>query len=679
MGALSINDCGTAHEEQLLDIYKSLIDKEKESIGKELTSLEKSNIDLQVAEAYQSILSICNDGGQISRALELLKERIPTMNINDISKVAVDAVVQASNGRNVEPNNFGDVGDIAAAAVVGYALGDNAGMQNEINEVPEEIPAARESLYKDLSSRAHEEGASTEEQSAMVAFSYGAAMDTGAELGLQFKDLGISDQCEIIKTIKDYLKYGDKEAADFYCKRYGITEADLENTEYGSFDHLMDTVSPEEDRVMYEINKLAGSIRIFADYTDRIPPELVEKEFERMVNAINASEYPVDAIFKAIDSSKRLSQNKGLYDRFLEIGIEKFNDPNVPNDFDGWLLSYMAGAAQNYNSTGSRDAVEQITELINRGLESSGLSLTVDEVLDLDVYSFQEYISDESRRGQPAGECIKGYAKEKGLDYRANRTEILGTMEDIAKQTDGESELAESKLMEDFKIGIARAYKEGGDEAARQCFEDFAGCYSQNVQDEMRSFVQSGTYRDIDAREPQKVEPIDPVAIKRQALERMLNTISNGKGLEIAQERIKELIDTYSDKEIAIDAALNFLESQKENNPLFMSADARKTREGAFEAIVLTGIENPEIYARMQELDRATSKVVVNQVLGQINDSRMSLNKVLGAVQMLGKNLNQRTEPSVEDRPLGFLDPDKTTLPTATLLPEDKGNERDDF
>lgn len=610
MGALSINDCGTAHEAQLLEIYNGLIDKEKLVTGREPNSLEKSNIDLRVAEAYQSILSICNDGGQISRALELLKERIPTMNINDISKVAVDTVLQVSNGRNVEQNNFGD---IAAAAVVGYALGDNAGMQNEINEVPEEIPAARESLYKDLSSRVHEEGASTEEQSAMVAFSYGAAMDTGAELGLKFDDLELSDRREIIKTIKDYLRYGEKDSADFYCKRYGITEVDLENPDYGSFDHLMDTVSPEEDRIMHEINKLAGPIRMFGDYADKMSPELVEKEFERMVKEINASEYPVDAIFKAIDSSKRLSQNKGLYDRFLEIGIEKFNDPTVPTDFDGWLLSYMAGAAQNYNSPESREAVEQITELINRGLESSGLSLTADEVLDLDVYSFQEYISDESRRGQPAGECIKGYAKEKGLAYRANRTEILGTMEDIVKQTDGE---------------------------------------------------------------PKKVEPIER---KRQTLVKMLNTVAKGKGLEFAQERIEELISTYSNKEIAIGAALDFLESQKDSNSQFMSADARKTREGAFEAIVLTGIENPEIYARMQELDRATSKVVVNQVLGQINDSRMSLNKVLGAVQMLGKNLNQRTEPSVEDRPLGFLDPDKTTLPTATLLPEDKGDGREDF
>ena len=59
MGILTIKDCGTAHEEQLIDIYNGLIDKEKDSTGKELTSLEKSNIELQVAEAYQSILIIC--------------------------------------------------------------------------------------------------------------------------------------------------------------------------------------------------------------------------------------------------------------------------------------------------------------------------------------------------------------------------------------------------------------------------------------------------------------------------------------------------------------------------------------------------------------------------------------------------------------------------------------------
>ena len=612
MRKLSINDCGTAHEDKLMEIYNDVVGIEKLKNGKEPTSLEKSKIEQQVAEAYQTILNNCKDGGSISQALNLLGKRITTMqmSVNEISKAAVDAVVQVSNTREVGSNDFGN---IAAAAAVGYALGNNANMQNEINSIPEGIPQARADLYNDLSSRVHEDEASVEDQSAMVAFSYAAAMDTGAELGLKLADLEISDQREIIKIIKDFLRYGEKDSADFYCKRYGITEADLENPEYGSFDHLMDTVSPEEDIIMYEINKLSGSIRMFADYADRISPELAEKEFERIIKNINENEYPVDAIFKAIDSSKRLSQNKEMYDRFLEVGIEKFNDPNVPKVFDGWLLSYMVGAAQNYDRSGSRDSVERVVELINRGLESSDLRLTVDEVLNMDIMSFQEHISDASRRDQPASECVKSYANERGIDYRADRTIDLGTMRDISKQTDRESEKSDS------------------------------------------------TER------------------KRQALERMLDKVAKGKGLKVAQEMIEELIASYSNKEIAIDAALDFLESQKDSNPQFMSADAIETREGVFEAIVLTGIENPEIYERMQELDRAASKVVVNRVLGQINDSRTSLNKVLGAVQMLGKNLNQPTKPAVEDKQLGFLNPDRTTLPSATLLPEDRGDERDDF
>lgn len=665
MGILTINDCGTAHEAQLLEIYNGLIDKEKLVTGKEPTSLEKSNIELQVAEAYQSILTICNDGGQISKALELLKERVPTMSINEISKVAVDVVSQVSNVRDANENGINDIDNLAAIAALEYALGDSDGKQNEINDIPEEIPQARERIFEDLSSQVHEDGASIEDQSAMVAFSYGASMDTGAELGLKLSDLEFSDQCEVIKTIKDYLKYGDKEIADFYCKRYGITDADLENPEYESFDHLMDTVSPEEDKVMYEINKLAGSIRMLADYTDILSPELCEKEFERLLEEINASEYPVDAIFKAIDSSKRLSQNKEIYARFLDVGIEMFNNPNVKVDMDGWLLSYMVGAAKNFDESGSREGVEQVVELINNGLSSNDMSLTIDDVLNFDILSFQEHISDESRRTQSASECIRSYANKRGLDYRADRTIILDSMNDDAKQTDREPELSDPKLIEDFKIGIARAYKEGGDVAAHQCYEDFVEIYPQSVQDEVGRFVQDGGYRKIEVRETEKVDLKEQ---KRQLLEKMMYTVANGKGLARAQEVIEDLITRYPDKEIAIGATLSFLESQKDSNEQFMNEDSREAREGVFEAIVLTGVEEPEIFERMQKLDRDTSKVVVNKVLEQINDSRASINKVLGAVQMLGKNLNEKDETVVEDKPLGFLDPEKTDLPHIELF-----------
>ena len=45
MEALTINDCGTAHEDKLLEIYDDIVNLEKIRKGKEPTSLEKSKIE----------------------------------------------------------------------------------------------------------------------------------------------------------------------------------------------------------------------------------------------------------------------------------------------------------------------------------------------------------------------------------------------------------------------------------------------------------------------------------------------------------------------------------------------------------------------------------------------------------------------------------------------------------
>lgn len=108
MGSLSINDCGTAHETQLLDIYNGLIDSERKKTNKEPTLLEKSNIELQVAEAYQSILKICKDGGQIAKALELLKERTENIDINELSDIADDIAKETLEEPIINENNTKD-------------------------------------------------------------------------------------------------------------------------------------------------------------------------------------------------------------------------------------------------------------------------------------------------------------------------------------------------------------------------------------------------------------------------------------------------------------------------------------------------------------------------------------------------------------------------------------------
>lgn len=144
MGTLTINDCGTAHETQLLDIYNGLIDAERDRLNKEPTLLEKSNIELQVAEAYQSILKICNDGGQIAKALDILKERAKNVSINELSNIAVDVAVDVFASPTVDGNDIKDVAAFGVAQAITNGFRDNT-INDQIDSRvttlnPEDIP-----------------------------------------------------------------------------------------------------------------------------------------------------------------------------------------------------------------------------------------------------------------------------------------------------------------------------------------------------------------------------------------------------------------------------------------------------------------------------------------------------------------------------------------------------------
>lgn len=139
METLTINDCGTAHEDKLLEIYNDVVSIEKIRKGKEPTSLEKSKIEMQVAEAYQTILNNCKDGGSIGQALNLLGKRITTsqVSINEISKIAVDvsAEVYNTNSQTVENNGASEmIGAVGAAQIAS----DMYGKSNESTTI--ELP-----------------------------------------------------------------------------------------------------------------------------------------------------------------------------------------------------------------------------------------------------------------------------------------------------------------------------------------------------------------------------------------------------------------------------------------------------------------------------------------------------------------------------------------------------------
>lgn len=135
MGVYSIKDCGTAHEAQLIDIYEAIIKAEKTRTGKEPTSLDKTNINAEVAEAYQSILNICKDGGKISEALVMLKERANDISVNEISKIAIDVVSGVQNPEILNTEN-----QVVAAVGIGIAQLAND-MHEESNELtPIDLP-----------------------------------------------------------------------------------------------------------------------------------------------------------------------------------------------------------------------------------------------------------------------------------------------------------------------------------------------------------------------------------------------------------------------------------------------------------------------------------------------------------------------------------------------------------
>ena len=144
--------------------------------------------------------------------------------------------------------------------------------------------------------------------------------------------------------------------------------------------------------------------------------------------------------------------------------------------------------------------------------------------------------------------------------------------------------------------------------------------------------------------------------------------MTKSKGLVKSQEWMDKLITNHPDKELITEAVVEFLEKQKENDEHFRDEDSKEARESVFESIVLSGIDNPEIFERMQNIDRETARSVVDKMLQQINDSRTSINRVLGAVQLLGKGLKEKVEPSVEDK---IFDAAKTELPKVNLLPKE--------
>ena len=322
---------------------------------------------------------------------------------------------------------------------------------------------------------------------------------------------------------------------------------------------------------------------------------------------IEKSELSIDGIFKGLSAVDKVTpENLKIFNEFMQIGIERLNDPDVPKDLDAWVACYMIDTVKVILDSGDIESAKKMLDTINSSLIKGAQPITIEEMSDYKKGLFQETITADENGKYPSAL--------------------------IAVQT-------------------------------------FFG----REKEEQPQFIVSPEYleeldRQDAEREAQERDVTQITAEQKKAnMLKAMTGMTKARGLVKSQKWMDNLITNYPDKEIIAEAVVEFLEKQKETDEHFMDEDAKDSREAVFEAIVLSGIDNPELFERMQKVDRETSKVVVKNVIEQVNSSRSVLNNVVGAIQALGKNINEpeqevEQEQIVEDKPLGFLNPDISNI-----------------
>ena len=237
-------------------------------------------------------------------------------------------------------------------------------------------------------------------------------------------------------------------------------------------------------------------------------------------------------------------------------------------------------------------------------------------------------------------------------------------------------------LIKDLKSIIVEKAINGEGDKILDYLEEYKNVYPEAVK-EVKEFYNSSEYKariaETKAEKPEKDVVQTARENKKASFLKIMTGMTKSKGLVKSQEWMDKLITNHPDKELIAEVVVEFLEKQKENDEHFMDEDSKDARESVFESIVLSGIDNPEIFERMQKIDRETSKVVVKNVIEQVNSSRSVLNNVVSAIQSLGKNLNEpeqevEQDKIVEDTPLGFLNPEETELPKVDMFDNKRGN-----
>lgn len=449
----------------------------------------------------------------------------------------------------------------------------------------------------------------------------------------------------VVSAINELMQFGDRYKTDICIavEKLGITNEELSENVV----KLVNDFRDEEDARIEE--EIAGLIDKLKDASDK-----GLEEQRNAIEEIKKEKYGIDAITRIISERTNYSEPLNDYQKdIVRAGIDMFKDPNAQMEIDGFVYLRMLDVLR-YTYKSDPKLYVDLFQAFNSRIPENSPKLT-DALMEA-VISDNSYIIElwDDSSGFYGKEGCKNVA-----DKLSEKTEAKTLGRD------------DERLLEDLKYGIAFEGQTKGKEAAHVYFDAIKDRYSPKVVAEMQKFLDSNEYKKFDIslmkERRENLEAIDNNYV--QGYLKNMNTMMKEQGTKGLKEYIDSLLEHSKNKEEVIDATLKYFEQEKENNDKFDEKENAELRKDIYVSILVCGMDNPEIYERMRQIDRETAKIVVKESLQEINDSRNFYNGLLESVQKLGKGLNERVEPIVED---AILDADKTALPKVDLLPKEK-------
>lgn len=455
-------------------------------------------------------------------------------------------------------------------------------------------------------------------------------------------DLDEKERAVVIAAVKDLQEFGDLHSIDIneVIENIGITQEELGNNPV----HLVNDFKDAEDA---EIEEYINELKTTLEDAENKGAEEQKSALEQ----VKKDKYGIDAITRSISERTNYSEPLNSYQKnMVQAAIEMLKDPNAQMELDGFVYIRILDVLKDVYQTDSKMYVE-LFQAFNSRIPDKSAKLT-DALMEA-VISDEQHIIDLWEADN------KPYYGKDGCKNVAARLMEMTKGKSVARDDD--------RLLDDLKIGLAKDGQNMGKEAAYIRFEAIKDRYSPEIVAEIQRFLDSNEYQTFDINDIQSKGETDSLSSKSYSegyLDNM-RVMMRENGTKGVKEYIDKLLENSKNKEEVIDAALTFFEQDKENKEHFYEKESVELRKDVYFSILVCDIDNPEIYERMRQIDRDTAKEVVKESLEEINDGRKFYNGLLESVQKLGKGLNEKTTPSVEDV---IFDVEKAKLPQVDLL-----------